>query len=51
MEKRQRKQRNRKLHVDQIRGVRSNGDKDNVSQAQTKAREWLGLGKTPETQT
>jgi hypothetical protein len=49
MEKRQRKQRNRKQHLDQIRGVRSNGDKDNTSQAQTKAKEWLGLGKPKKT--
>jgi hypothetical protein len=66
MEKRQRKQQNRKQHYDQIRGVKSRSftfmdaknadcrDKDNISQAHTKAKQWTGIGKpekTPETQT
>jgi hypothetical protein len=52
MEKRQRKQRNRKNHNDQIRGVRSKntqrGDKDNISQTHTKAKQWIVYQSEPE---
>ena len=56
MERRQRKQRNRTRHYqDRISGVRNqhrestkttdSGDKDNISQIQTKAKEWIRIHK------